>query len=273
MERFEAGLYRPVLYTLLVIVVVTFVLNPIGLPMKIGERPKAFLSTLDDIPDGSVIWYGIDTGAGGLPELRAAMVAIAKYCFERDIGILFSSFGYQGPLIYDILLEDVPIPEGKEYGVDYAFLGYIAGGETAHASVTKDIRSLLSVDNFGNPLDSLEIMEDVNSAEDLSFVLCFTSAQDTVNAYIRQWVTPYNTKFGLVVLSAMGPPTEPYYPKQVNALLSSAKQGAEFELLIGKPGYGVASMDAQSAVHVMLLCFIAAGNAYTMISKRNGGGR
>lgn len=269
MEKFEAGLYRPIIYSLLVITVVTFVLFPLGLPMKVGERPKAFYQKLEEIPDGSTVWYGVDTGAGGLPELRAAMVAVGKYLFSRDIKIIFASPGSnEGPIIYSMILKDMKIPSDKEYGVDYVFLGYIAGGETAMAALAADIKGLLTTDYFGTSLNDLPIMEEVNGASDFSFVFCFTSGTDPVNNYIRQWQTPYNIKLGFVVLSAMGPPTEPYYPNQVVALLSSAKQGAEFELLLGEPGYGVASMDAQSAVHVMLIFFILLGNGYTFYRDR-----
>jgi hypothetical protein len=249
--------------------VVTFVLYPIGLPIAIGNRAQVFYQRLEEIPDGSTVWYGVDTGAGGLPELRAAMVAVGKYLFSRDINIVFASPGSnEGPIIYNILLEDIGVTSDKEYGVDYVYLGYIAGGETAMAALATDIRGLLSTDYYGTPLDDLPIMDGVNGATDFYMVFCFTSGSDPVNNYIRQWQTPFDVRLGMVVLSAMGPPTEPYYPNQIVAFLSSAKEGAEFELVLGEPGYGVASMDAQSAVHVMLIFFIILGNGYTIYRSR-----
>jgi len=58
----------------------------------------------------------------------------------------------------------------------------------------------------------------------------------------------------------MAPTVKPYYPDQIIGFLSTPRMGAEYELLIRKPGIGIADFDAQTIAHAVLLVFIVVGN-------------
>ena len=56
-------------------------------------------------------------------------------------------------MMYPLIMEKVK-PEknyGAEYGKDYVFLGYIAGAQTAMATVLGDIHTAVKEDYYGTP--------------------------------------------------------------------------------------------------------------------------
>ena len=265
---------RRIVYLLMIIVVVIPILRLIGLPILTGERSRTFRKVIDALPAGSVVWYGVDTGMGGWPELKAAALGVAQHLFLRPVKIMFVSFALEGPMIYELLIKTVSIPPDKKYGTDYVYLGFFAGGETAIAALAADIHKLAKADHYGTPLTDLLMMKDLKSVKDFALAITVTPATDTLDGYVRQLVAPYGTKYAIICLGVMGPAAEPFYPAQAVGLMVGARVGAEYELLIGRPGPGLASMDAQSMAHALAVIFIVLGNlGYFYIRKVKGGAR
>ncbi|MEM3848930.1 MAG: hypothetical protein QXS42_04135, partial [Zestosphaera sp.] len=112
---------------------------------------------------------------------------------------------------------------------------------------------------------------------DFELVIIASSGTDTFNWYVRQWYTPYNVPLLFVALSVIAPSVEPFVSaKQAIGMLTGQRSAAEYELLVGRKGLGVASMDAQSLTHALILVFIVVGNVVywgkRLSSKKNGGG-
>jgi len=247
------------LYLLIAIAIAIPILNPIGLPIKMSSDTKVFYDLIESLPPGAIVHYGIDPEIGGFEELRARMVAIGRQIFEKDVKVVFVGFDPNAPPIYNMLIEDIGIPSEKEYGKDYVFLGYIPGKEIAIASYAKDIHELLSVDFFGTPLEELELMDSVRDIRDFDLAMSFSSHGLPLN-YVDQIYVPYNVPLGVCVIGVMAPEIRPYYPDQISGFLSTPRMGAEYELLINRPGIGIADFDAQTIAHAVLIIFIVAGN-------------
>lgn len=257
-ERVEH--YGTIVLYLLVAVAIAFpILNPIGLPMVVSEDTETYYKLVDSLKPGGIVHYGIDPEIGGFEELRSRMIAIGRHLFAKDARIVFVGFDPNAPGIYKMLIEDIGVPKGKVYGVDYVFLGYIPGLEIGIASYAKDIHALLSVDYFGTPLKDLPLMNEVKDIKDFSLIMSFSSHGLPLN-YVEQISVPYHIKVAVCVIGVMAPTVKPYYPDQIIGFLSTPRMGAEYELLIRKPGIGIADFDAQTIAHAVLLVFIVVGN-------------
>jgi len=244
---------------------------PLAMPMKITDRTKEFYDLIENLEPGSVVGFGMDASVGGYPEARPTTESVIYQLLRMDVKIIFWSMGIDGPIILEQVFKEIGgIPSDKEYGKDYVYLGYISGGETGLAAIARDIHSLIETDFYGTPISELEILDDVNGAEDMALVMTNTTSNDILEGYVRQWVTPYGIKYALISLAIMTPSAEPYYPDQIVAMTTTQRQGAEYEMLVGKPGYGVQAMDIQNMAHILLLAFLILGNGAALYLKMKG---
>jgi hypothetical protein len=258
---------RSVLYLLIAIAITLPILNPIGLPIRVSTESIVWYNTVEELPPGSLVHFGVDTGIGGYGSLKSRAIASVRHLFMKNAKIVFVAFQVEGPVIYPTLIEDVrPQDFGKEYGVDYVFLGYIPGKEIAVAAYAQDIRELISVDYFGTPLDELPIMKDVNDITDFDLVQDHSSGGMPF-WHIDQIYVPYNKPLQINMIAVSAPELAPYYPDQIIGLLSTPRHGAEYELLINRPGFGISDFDAQTIAHAVLIIFLIGGNISTLMQR------
>ncbi|PMB76178.1 MAG: hypothetical protein C0193_00105 [Candidatus Bathyarchaeota archaeon] len=267
---------RQLLYTLLIIAIILPILYPVGLPIGISSRTRAVYDYIEDdskLPPGSHVLVEIYYEVAARAELEPQVIALMKHLFEKNCKLVFLSTATYGPLAFQFLQTSAPdLFEGKTYGEDYVFLGYIAGGESTLASLARSITGTVATDNYGNPASSLPLIQEANDATAYELVVIASSGTDTFSWYIRQWYTPYHTPLLFGALSVIAPSIEPYVGAgQAIGMLTGQRSAAEYELLVGRKGLGIASMDAQSLAHGLILLFIILGNivfAYTKLSKR-----
>lgn len=267
---------RELLYTLLLIAIILPLIYPIGIPIGISSRTRSIYEYIqNNLKPGCHVWMELYYEIAARSELEPAAIALVKQFFDKGCKIMFMSTAAYGPIAFSLLVSNAPdVFKDKVYGKDYVFLGYIAGGEAAVASLAKSIKGTVSVDNYGNPLNTLPLMNEVDSAKDFDLVVVVSSGTDTFNYYVRQIYTPYHVPLLFVALSVIAPSIEPFVAaKQAIGMIVGQRGAAEYELLVGRKGLGIASMDAQSVSHVLLIIFIIAGNiAYwnRRLSSRGG---
>jgi len=269
---------RELLYTLLLVAVIAPILSPIGLPIGISSRTRDVYNYIENnLKPGCHVYVEVYYEVAARGELEPALMALTKQFFDKGCKIVYGSLISTGPIVFSLMLAGAPdIFAGKEYGKDYVFLGYISGGESATASLAKSIKGTVKVDNYGNPLETLPLMKEVDSATDFDLVVIVSSGTDTFNYYVRQWYTPYHTPLLFVALSVIAPSIEPFVgAKQAIGMIVGQRGAAEYELLVGRKGLGIASMDAQSMSHLLIIVFIVLGNVvyWGMRVTSRGGGR
>ncbi|MEM3640392.1 MAG: hypothetical protein QXH37_00475, partial [Candidatus Bathyarchaeia archaeon] len=174
-----------------------------------------------------------------------------------------------GPIVFELLKSTAAdLFADKTYGVDYVFLGYIAGNEPAVRSLATSIRGTVAVDNYGTAISALQMMANIDKAEDFALVFIVSSGTDTFGWYVRQWYTPYNIPLLFGALSVIGPSIKPYVDAgQAIGMLTGQRSAAEYETLVGRKGLGLASMDAQSFAHALILIFIIIGNVILFATR------
>ncbi|MEM2006647.1 MAG: hypothetical protein QW154_03340 [Sulfolobales archaeon] len=142
-------------------------------------------------------------------ELEPNLIALTKHFFDKGCKIVYGSLSAFGVVAFSLFRSmAADLFDGKEYGKDYVYLGYIAGGEAAFASLAKSIKGTISVDNYGNRLEDLSLMKEVDKATDFDLVIIVSSGTDTFSYYIRQWYTPYGVPLLFAALSVIAPSIE-----------------------------------------------------------------
>lgn len=231
----------------------------LGLPFAIHPWTQKVYDLIDDLPDGSYIIYDLDVLPGGFADVAPGTTAVLKHMFSKDFKIVFFSVVYpEGTSFFEVYMDRVN-PIGKEYGVDYVYLGFIPGGETASAELAKNLRVGI-VDFYGTPLEELPLMQEVNDVNDfaLMYVEGFTPP---VYYSVRQWASPYDIPMAITGFSVNLPDFLPAYNSGlIDAMINGARGGAEYEKLINQPGSGHKGTDAQSLIHVFALLLITSTN-------------
>jgi hypothetical protein len=123
-------------------------------------------------------------------------------------------------------------------------------------------------DLYGTPVEEIPMMENIRTWKDVALIIETTNSGPDVEGLLRQWKSPYGTPIAINVGSVMAPALIPYYPHQVLAVIIGNRGGSEYEKLIGKPGPGLASLDAVSTSHLLVIIFILIGNIAYLRTKR-----
>ncbi len=253
-----------VIYFLLIVVLLWPLRSPIGLPINVSKHTTRSFEVLDTLKENDVIMMEIGYSISGAADVEPQTVAILKHLFEKGVKIIFTAVQTEGPMITERLI--APYEEaGKEYGVDFVTLGYLAGGENAIAAYCGDLKKSYPTDFRGNSTSSLPLLKDVNSVSDVTMYVFFSTQNSDM--YVRQ-VTQYRVPIVGGLINTIAPQAEPYVNAgQLAGILVGLRGGAEYEMLMKSPGQGVASMDAQSMGHLLIILFIVFANVSYLATK------
>jgi hypothetical protein len=269
---------RELLYTLLLLSVILPLVHPIGIPVEISARTWDVYNYVEKLKPGCRVYIEVFYEVAARGELEPNLIALTKHLFDKGCRIVYGSLSAFGVVAFSLFKANAAdLFADKVYGRDYVYLGYIAGGEAATASLARSIKGTISVDNYGNRLEDLPLMKEVDKATDFDLVAIVSSGTDIFAFYVRQWHTPYGVPLLFVALSVIGPSIEPFVgARQAIGMLVGQRAAAEYEVLVGRLGLGMASMDAQSTSHMLILAFIVIGNVVywsKRLSSRRGGAR
>lgn len=246
-----------IIYALLVLSLLLPLIKPIGLPISISAHTKRSFSVIDKVKPGDRVIFDVTYSVSGAADVQPQAVAVLKHLFEKGARVIFVTTLTDGPMIIESLIKPWE-QAGKKYGVDFCNLGYLAGGENAINMYNKDLKKAYPKDYRGNPTDKLPILEGVNGAKDVQLYVFFSTQNSDM--YVRQ-VSPYKIPIVGGLINTIAPQAEPYVNAgQLSGILVGLRGGAEYELLLKSPGAGVASMDAQSMGHLLIIAFIILAN-------------
>ena len=260
---------RMVIYLITLIGLCFFIVNPIGIPLKVTDEVRQYYNQIEDLPEGSKVIVTWDVSSMTWLEQGYGGEASLRHLFRKNgIKIIGISFFNEGPLFWESTMKKIDT-SGKEYGVEYCYLGYVPGDKPATAAVADDLRKVIPVDYYGNEIDQLEVMDGIHGAEDFDLMVNF--AAGSPQWYIENWNAIYDTKIVTIVLSSVAPGQLPLLDAgQLVGILGGSRGAAEYELLLKMPGDALASMDAQSYAHILLIIFLVVGNIGFLMSERGG---
>lgn len=273
------NLDRRVVYLIVMLAVMLPLIRPVGLPLNVAQETSDYYTSIANLPPDSKVLCKIDLEAGIVGELGPASVATLKQLWKMPVKMVFIFF-YRGdaPVIFEsVLLPQIPgyvdtmhIGD-KVYGVDWVSLGYIEGHETAMAKLAADMH-FVSLDQFGNSLASLPLMDNINTAGDFQLLIHVGGGDNA--ATLNQFATPYKLKAITATPGVDYVGCIPYYKSGLySGILNSLKGAGEYEFLLGMPGLAIVASDSISATHVTLIVMIVIGNVIYIYRRRVSGHR
>ena len=264
-----------VLYAILIIVIGYTLFRPIGLPMPIDKLTRDAYNAVEALPEGSIILFPFDAGAREIPNTAPPAISLLNHCFSKKLKVVLfsmasteSSVNFLTGVLPSVNLHDA------EYGVDWVFLGWAAGGgEVVAAAVALDIHAVYPLDYYGDPIDSLPLMQEVHSVDDIDFLISSSGAL----SLLRQFNSPYGTP---MIAGASGLKTAeylPFYnPLQLKGIVMGMGGAAQYERLLVNDGHeknlgiGTQTMDSMSGAYLVVIFSMLVSNITSIIRKLGG---
>jgi hypothetical protein len=254
---------RRVFYWILFFAMMVPFLNPIGFPLSIAPNTQDLYDgvTGDSVDAGDVWIINFGYGVSAWSECAPGVTVVTKALFREDAKIIFIGPQYDVELTMNKLMEDAGADfDGKVYGEDYVFLGYITGGEAAITQLASDMRSVYPQDHHGTDLDDIPMMADVNEWRDIAGVLS-SDTGDWGSYFLRQWQEPHDVPLAQIGISMLGSTGIPYWlAGNYFGMSVGSRGGAELEKLIGELGEATTAMDSISVSHLMIVIAVIMAN-------------
>ncbi|MFO7947186.1 MAG: hypothetical protein R6V19_10245 [Armatimonadota bacterium] len=251
-------------------VLLPFVTNlklPVGEP---SPATRALYDHIEQLPEGSVIVISCDYSPSSMPELEPMAKAIVRHALQHNIRVVAMTLHPQGALMIDRIFDEVAPQVGAEYGEDYVVAGFKPGGLAVILGMGRDIPKVFGfTDARGNELSELPAMEGVNTYDDVAVLVDFAA-----NNLPQSWVAYAHERYDLTVAAGVtGVMATDLYPfwksGQLLAVVNGLKGAAEYEHLVGEPGWGLLGMSSQSIAHALIILFVIFGNVGYFLTRRS----
>jgi hypothetical protein len=258
----------------IVLAIVFPLLFPFKLPQRMSPTTKSVYDFIESLPESSVVLLSIDFGPSVLPEVQPMLWAILRHCFYKNLRVLGIALYPEGVGLGLDAFEKIAKEMGKEYGVDYAYLGFKAGVSVVMQGIGENIRSVFPKDYYGTPIDSLPIMNGVVNYDDIKLVVSFAGGA-APNYWITYAYTQYGANIAAGVTAVMAADFFPFVQTgQLIGFLGGMKGAAEYEdavqRLLGENvgGKAILGMNGIAITHLIFILLIILGNIGFFIQRR-----
>ena len=263
-----------IIMIILLILLIIPLAKPLALPLAISKNTKHFYEIIDGFKPGAKVLFNYIPTTATMGDLCPPSVPVIYHLYTKHVKIYFVGVGVADGILTLIdtqVFSTIP-PEkfGYKYGEDWCNLGFLAGGDITWATFAKDIRAAVKFDRYGNPIDSLPMMKEINSIKDFDYVI---HCGESITILVRQWGDPYKIPL-LVISTTAAVPMDviPFYRTgQIYEYLGGLGAGAEYEKLVNRPGKAIASVDAITLTHIFLIGIIILGNIVYSSTRLRGG--
>ena len=261
---------RRIIFTLIFVAVVWPLLQPMSLPIDVSPPVQTLYDAIEAVPPGSIVMLGADYSPDTMPELQPMVDTFIRHAFERDLRIVVACLWPASPPLVETAMGPLAEEYGKEYGIDYVNLGYMAGGIVTLLGMGASIPNTYPSDYGGTPVGEIPLMQEVENFDDIAFVMEVSAGTPGTREWVQQVQGRYRVALGSGTTAVGAPNFYPYVQSgQLTGLLGGLKGAAEYETLIGCPGDATKGMDAQSVVHALVVAFILLGNVVYLLSLRS----
>jgi hypothetical protein len=247
--------------------------------MLLGFRPSMGISPdtqkmfnyIDSLPSGSIVMFSFDHEASALPEIKPLALALLRHSFSKGHRIIGVALMAEGTAVGYRLMETVAGEYGKQYGSDFAYLGFKPQFIAAILSMGESIPKTFPRDYLGTPVEQIPLLKNVRAYSDLAGVISISDG-NLATHWIEYGHARFNVTVSAAVTAAMVTSYDPYLSSgQLNAMVSGLRGAAEYEQLIKIGGGGQRGMMAQSVSHLYVLALIVIGNIMYFTARRRRG--
>lgn len=247
-------------------------LYPVGLPIKISSEVRGVYDHIESLPEQSVFLLSIDFDPASKPELYPQAIALLRHAFRKHLRVVTMTLWVSGTGMADQLVTQVAKEMGKEYGTDYAFLGWSPGGQAVIINMGQDLYSAFPSDYSGKSTKGLPVLDGVRSLKDVGYMVSLGAGRPGVEEWYVFGKDKYKFELGGGCTGVMAPGLYPLLRSgQINGLIGGLRGAAEYENLIGQKGKAVAGMDAQSATHLAIIALVIMCNLFYFSLRQQRG--
>lgn len=262
-------------FTALMLIVLAgiVVVHPIGFPININNYTRGDYDAIQNLKPGDIVVLDNMISTSEYTENRGGADAIIYHLATRPgIKIIFYSVGASGDtaqilsLFLDHERPDL-LANGKVYGQDWVWFGYLAGGETGIAAFASDIWGTMKVDVYGKDIKDIPMMANIKTMRDVTLYITLMGALLQIRQIWQMYHIPVATTCITMSLNAQ---LVYYNSGQVVGVVAGMRGGTEYEELVHRPGYASANMDGINIIMVYVLIEIAVANVIFASTKLFG---
>ena len=240
-------------------------------PIKATPDVRAVYEEVERVAGrkGAVL-IAFDYGPGSEPELQPMALALLRHCFSQEVKVVVVCLWPDAPGLAQEAREATSKEFDRVDGVDYAFMGYKPGGASVVINMGQDFHSAYPRDANGARTDTLTVTRDIHTLEDFGFVFDLAAGASIDGIWIPYGQEKYRFPLGAGCTAVMAPDLFPFLQsKQLVGLIGGLAGAAEYESLVDHPGTATDGMRPQSVTHIVIIAFIALGNAMYFLNRRS----
>ncbi len=243
----------------------------VGLPIVPSPFVESYFSTIEALPEGSVIYLATDFDPGSMPELYPMLEASLHHCFRKKLRVIAGSLWPACPPLTDKALREVAEEQyGAVEGDDFVNLGFKEGREAVMVRLGRSIPETYPLDAKGRAVETIPAMKGIVNFGSIDLLVNISAGYPGTKEWIQQVRTRFDIPIVAGVTAVSAPEFYPYVQSgQLQGLLGGLAGAAEYEVLVGLEGTAGRGMDAQSLGHLAILLFIVVGNLL-FIGRRRG---
>ncbi len=252
-------------------------LFPLKLPFKVNKEVQAIYDAIEEVPKGGTVLLSADFDPASLPELGPFFNAHLHHLFRNDTKVVIVTLWPTAPALIIPEMTKLAAEYGKEYGRDYAYLGFKDGKELAIKTIGANIPQGFPSDYKGTPTGDLPVMKGMRQARDFDLMVAVSAGFPGLNEYVLQIQGQYDLKLVGSCTAVSGPDYIPFYKSgQLIGLAAGMPGSAQYETLVWEdrtpPKHvkllATAAMDVLNLGHLFIIALIIAGNVAFFITRR-----
>lgn len=259
---------RRIIFIVIALSVALPILFPLNLPISGSPQSQAYFDEMEKLKPGDEIIFSFDYEPDTMAELDPMSIATLRHAFGKNLKVLAQTTYAGGVGVAERVLAQTAEEYGKEYGIDYVFLGYLPDYSATMLSLGESIKSTYSIDHYHTDTREIPILRNIDSYDDIELLVTVTAS-----ALAEYWIIWAGGRYGQRIIAGntaiQAILVYPFFQTgQLSGFLGGLKGAAEYEILIDKQDAAVRGMDAQSMAHLLIVVFIVIGNIGFFIQKR-----
>lgn len=277
LERFDQ-INPKIIYVIMALALVLPVLRPIGMPVIVNEDiTLPVFEWIEGLKPGDIVVFDTAYSGGSDSELSPQLYAWFVHCMRKGVKCIgVSQWQPAGALAINTLQTAVEAlkKEGvsAEYGTDWVYVGYKAGGTVTWRSMQNDFwKACSNVDYFGKDFSTLPLMKKFPkwTNEYSKGIFCLSAGSPGLPTYTT-YFADQPLYIGNVAVQVSGSMNY-LRAGQAKGILAGLRGAAEYEKLLDiKGGLGTKLMDAQSIGHLAIITLVILGNISFVLKKTKG---
>jgi hypothetical protein len=260
---------KRIIYTILLIILASPLISPLGLPVPVSEMTMGVYNALNEIKPGDNVLCLFGLQPPDVAEIGPHMQLLLQHIINRGGRAVIIDFQWtMGGVMQDQYI--LPKIKGLKYGENVVNIGWVPGGSAAQAKFAEDIWSVTQIDHYGNKFEDLPLMRECRKLSDFKLICSVGIVGEALGTIIMPSKLPAIRGVWAVSVAE----EVPYWKAgQYKGILAGSLGAAEYGNLLGIKTRANAMMDAISASHIFILILVIMGNIIYLFKHYRGRGK